>query len=106
MTAAVIAPDDAQWGAARIAYALMLHHELNGDRRGWGEKTLANFTECLDQLAGQFRLKPDSGVLPATSDEHEVYPLAAVRLWTQQFGVQIGWSLFGDGTVVPSRVTC
>lgn len=73
--------------------ALTLLHELSGDRRRWGEKTLSNFTAALDQASGQFGLAADSGVLLGLEDESDVHPLATVRLWTQQFGVQVGWSL-------------
>lgn len=73
--------------------ALTLLHELSGDRRRWGEKTLSNFTTCLDQMSAQLGLTVDSGVLLELDDESDVYPLATVRLWTQQFGVQVGWSL-------------
>jgi len=73
--------------------ALTLLHELSGDRRRWGEKTLSNWTAGLDQSVGRLGLAADAAVLLEPADESEVYSLAAVRLWTQQFGVQAGWSL-------------
>lgn len=73
--------------------ALTLLDELHDERRRWAEKTLSNCTLGLDEQIGRLNLAPDAGVLLEITDETSIYPLASVRVWTQQFGVQVGWSL-------------
>ena len=73
--------------------ALTLVHELSGERRRWAEKTLNNATNCLDGLANQLGLDETSQVRLDLPGEAVPYSFATVRLWTQQFGVQVGWSL-------------
>ena len=73
--------------------ALTLLHELSGERRRWAEKTLSNFTACFDDMAARLRLDETSPILLELPGEAAVYSCASVRLWTHQFGVQVGWSL-------------
>lgn len=78
----------------RGVIALTLLHELSGDRRLWGEKVLSNFSAGLDHFIQKFALTDDANVLLAIESEPEIFSLAAVRLWAQQFGVlQVGWAL-------------
>ena len=71
----------------------MLLHELNGDRKRWAEKTLSNYLEVLDEMANQLGLSEASQVLVEFDDESHTFSLAAVRHWSQQFPVQVGWNL-------------
>ena len=73
--------------------ALTLLDELRDDRLRWAEKTLSNLTLGLDGQVGRLGLPADVGVLLELGDESSIFPTAAVRLWTQQFGVQVGWIL-------------
>ena len=73
--------------------ALTLLNELSGERRRWGEKTLSNATALFDNMANQLRLDGTSPILLEMPGEAAVYSCASVRLWTQQFGVQVGWTL-------------
>jgi hypothetical protein len=73
--------------------ALTLIGELSGDRRRWAEKTVANFTEAFDEMARQLRLTSASRILLEFDTESHVFSYEGVREWTQQFGVQVGWSM-------------
>lgn len=73
--------------------ALTLLNELTGDRRKWGEKTLSNFTAVFDQACSHLSLAGKSRFLLEFYEESHVFTHAAVRLWTQQFAVQTGWTL-------------
>jgi hypothetical protein len=73
--------------------ALTLLHELSGERRRWAEKTLSNFTAGFDELTVQFGLSPESRILLEFDEESHVFSFRGTRLWTQQFGVQVGWSM-------------
>lgn len=77
----------------RGVIALTLLHELSGERRRWAEKTLSNFTAGFDELTGQFGLLPDSRILLEFDEESHVFSFSGARLWTQQFGVQVGWRM-------------
>ncbi|MBL0172130.1 MAG: hypothetical protein IPP90_15680 [Gemmatimonadaceae bacterium] len=94
----------------RGVVALTLLHELTGDRRRWGEKVLSNFSAGLDRFILQLGLTDDTDVLLEFEQETEVYSLAAVRMWTQQYGVlQVGWSLAplrGDARAQAQLVVC
>lgn len=94
----------------RGVVALTLLHELSGDRRRWGAKVLSNFSAGLDRLIRQLGLTNDTNVLLEFEQESEVYSLAAVRMWSQQFGVlQIGWTLStlrGDARAQTQLVVC
>lgn len=72
--------------------ALTLVDELTGDRRKWAEKTLSNFTAVFDMACTQLGLGESSRFLLEFYEESHVFSHAAVRLWTQQFAVQVGWS--------------
>jgi hypothetical protein len=72
--------------------ALTLVDELIGDRRKWAEKTLSNFTAVFDMACSQLGLTESSRFLLEFYEESHVFSHAAVRLWTQQFGVQVGWT--------------
>jgi hypothetical protein len=73
--------------------ALTLLHELSGDRRRWAEKTLTNFTAGFDDLSRQLHLSADSRILLEFDEESHAFSFAGTRLWTQQFGVQVGWNM-------------
>jgi hypothetical protein len=73
--------------------ALTLFHELSGDRRRWAEKTLSNFTTVFDELSGRFGLTSASRILLEFDEESHVFSFAGTRLWTEQFGVQVGWNM-------------
>lgn len=94
----------------RGVVALTLLDELRGERRQWGEKVLANFSGGLDHFVRQFGLTEDSDVLLEIDEDSEVYSLAAVRVWAQQFAVlQVGWTLSplrGDARAQAQLVVC
>ena len=94
----------------RGVIALTLIHELSGDRRRWGEKVLSNFSAGLDNFILRLGLTSDTNVLLEFEQESEVYSLAAVRMWTQQYGVlQVGWTispLLGDARAQAQLVVC
>jgi hypothetical protein len=94
----------------RGVVALTLLHELSGDRRRWGERVLSNFSAGLDHFIRQLGLTNDTDVLLEFEQESEIYSLAAVRIWTQQFAVlQIGWTLSplrGDARAQAQLVVC
>ncbi|HET7039770.1 MAG TPA: hypothetical protein VFH97_07770 [Gemmatimonadales bacterium] len=77
----------------RGVIAVLLLHELSGDRRRWGEKTLSNFAANLEEVGGRLGLSDRSRILVEFDEESHVFPFAAVREWTQQFPVQLGWNL-------------
>ncbi|MGH9894612.1 MAG: hypothetical protein ACREA0_22065, partial [bacterium] len=77
----------------RGTIALILLHELSGDRRRWAEKTLSNFAAGLEEIAPSLGLSPTSRILVEFDEESHVFSYAAVREWTQQFAVQVGWSI-------------
>jgi|SRR6185436_5642911 len=78
---------------SRGVVSLSLLHELSGDRRRGVEKTQSNHAEGLDAASSQLGLSPASRVLLEFDEESHVFSLAAVREWTQQFYVQVGWNL-------------
>ncbi len=77
----------------RGVIALILLHELSGDRRRWAEKTLSNFALGLEETSAELGLSPTSRVLLEFPEESHVFSFAGVREWTQQFAVQVGWSI-------------
>ena len=77
----------------RGSIALLLLHELSGDRKRWAEKTFSNYLEVLEEMTGQLGLSGASRVLVEFDDESHIFSLAAVRHWSQQFAVQVGWNL-------------
>ena len=77
----------------RAIVTLILLHELSGDRRRWAEKTLSNFAVGLEEFVPRLGLSPRSRVLCEFDDESHVFSLAGIREWTQQFAVQVGWSI-------------
>jgi hypothetical protein len=77
----------------RGSIALLLLHELSGDRRRWAEKTFSNYATGMDTMAGQLGLGPRSRVLVEFDDESHVFSFAAVREYSQQFAVHVGWNL-------------
>jgi len=79
---------------SRGLVALTLLHELSGDRRRGVEKTLSNHAEGLDHMSAQSGWSPTSRVLLEFDDEFHVFSFAAVREWTQQFGVLVGWTIW------------
>ena len=77
----------------RGSVALLLLEELSGDRRRWAEKTFGNYAAVLDDIASRLGLSPHSRILVEFDDEWEVFSFAAVREWSQQLAVQVGWNL-------------
>ncbi len=77
----------------RGSIALVLLHELSGDRRKWAEKTFSNYVACLEEVAPQLGLSPRSRILVEFDGESHVFSFAAVREFSQQFAVQVGWNL-------------
>ena len=73
--------------------ALNLLHELSGDRRRGFEHELDNCVAALDEIGPQLDLSPTSRILVEFDEESQVFSYAAVREWTQQFLVQVGWSI-------------
>ena len=73
--------------------ALMLVHELSGDRRRSAEKTITNLAAFLDENVSQLNLPETSRVLVEFDDESHVFSLAAVREWARQLAVSIGCNL-------------
>ena len=77
----------------RGVIALILLHELNGDRRRGFEHELANFAGGLEEIGPALGLSPTSRILVEFDGESHVFSFAAVREWTQRFPVQVGWSI-------------
>ena len=77
----------------RGVIALLLLHELSGERLRWAEKTLSNFGVILDEIASQLGLTPVSRILLEFDDESHVFSFGAVREWSQTFPVQVGWNI-------------
>ena len=73
--------------------ALTLLHELSGDRRRGFEHELDNSATALEEIGQQLGLSPTSRILVEFDEESHVFSFAAVREWTQQFLVQVGWSI-------------
>ena len=85
---AVLAPT-----MTRGVIALILLHELSGDRRRGLEHELDNSAAGLEEMGQQLGLSPTSRILVEFDGESHVFSLAAVREWTQQFVVPVGWSI-------------
>ncbi len=73
--------------------ALILLHELSGDRRRGFQYELDNFAAGLEEIDPQLGLAPTSRILVEFDEESHVFSFAAVREWTQRFVVQVGWSV-------------
>ncbi len=73
--------------------ALILLHELSGDRRRGFEHEAGNSAAALEEIGRQLGLSPRSRILVEFDQESHVFSFAAVREWTQQFLVQVGWSI-------------
>lgn len=72
---------------------LMLLDELNGERRAWAEKGLTNQQAGLEAIVEQLKLDTDARVVLQFDDEEHWLPLAVLRRWCAQFGVDVGWNL-------------
>jgi hypothetical protein len=72
---------------------LILLHELSGERRGGFQHELDNSAVALEELAPQLGLSAKSRILVEFDEESHVFSFAAVREWTQQFPVRVGWSM-------------
>jgi len=88
-SAALLAPT-----TIRGVIALILLHELSGDRRRWFEKAVSNFAATLAELSAQLGLSSGSRVLLEFDNESHVFSFAAVCEWSQQFPVQVAWSIW------------
>jgi len=77
----------------RGVIALILLHELSGDRRRGFEHERDNCAAGLEEIGPQLGLSPTSRILVEFDEESHVFSFAAVREWTQQFLVQVGWSI-------------
>jgi hypothetical protein len=77
----------------RGTIALTLLDELSGERRRWAEKTLNNFAAGLEETRSQLTLSPTSRILLEFDEESHVFSFAGVCDWSQQFPVQVGWSI-------------
>ena len=77
----------------RGTVALTLLNELSGERRRWAEKTLTNLTAGFDEVTAKLGLSATSRFLLAFDEESHVFSFAAVRLWTQEYAVQVGWNI-------------
>jgi hypothetical protein len=77
----------------RGGIALLLLHELTGDRRRWAEKTFSNYAAVLDELVERLGLSAQSRLLVEFDEESLVFSLAALRECSQQFAVHVGWTL-------------
>lgn len=73
--------------------ALTLLDELAGEREKWGRHSFANQRACLESITEQLKLTDDSRLLLEFDDESYVIPLAALRVWSERFGVQVRWTL-------------
>ncbi len=74
----------------RGVFTLILLNELSGDRRTSMQKELAN------QQAGLLEVAPGPDtdrVLLEFDDETHVFSMAAVRRWTQRYGLTVGWNI-------------
>ncbi|MGH9888549.1 MAG: hypothetical protein ACREBE_23655 [bacterium] len=72
---------------------LMLLDELAGERRAWAEKGLTNQQAGLESMVKQLELDTDARVVLQFDDEEHWMPLAVLRRWCAQFGVDVGWNL-------------
>lgn len=77
----------------RGTIALTLLQELSGDRRRGAEKTLSNFAVGLEETASELALTPASRILLEFDEESHVFSFASVREWSQEFAVQVGWTI-------------
>jgi hypothetical protein len=73
--------------------SLFLLDELSGERGAAARRSLANQQAGLEHLAGQLALTADSPILLEFDNEAHVVPLAVLRVWSERFAVDIGWSL-------------
>src|SRR6185436_5585787 len=65
--------------ATRGVVALTLLHELSGERKRWGEKTLSNCTTIFDEISSQLGLSSASRILLEFEGESHVFSFDAVR---------------------------
>ena len=73
--------------------SLMLLDELEGEREQWGRHSFANQQACLQSITEQLKLADDARILLEFDDESYVISLAALRVWSERFGVQVRWTL-------------
>ena len=73
--------------------ALTLLDELAGERSKWGRHSFSNQQACLQSIAEQLDLTDESRLLLEFDDESYVISLAALRVWSERFGVQVRWTL-------------
>ena len=57
------------------------------------EKEFSNAAAGLDDLTPRLQLSPASRILVDFDEESHIFSFAAVREWTQQFAVSVGWSI-------------
>lgn len=79
----------------RGTIALLLLHELTGDRRRWAEKALSNFAAGLDELAPQLGLAP--GLTHPGGGRRRVAPVLLCRC------PRVGPAIPGAGGMEPRR---
>jgi len=77
----------------RGVVALLLLHELAGERRKWADKTLSNHAAGLDQMCRQLALSDGSRFLLEFDSESHIFSIEAVRCWTQWYAVQVAWNI-------------
>jgi len=77
----------------RGVIALILLHELSGDRRRGFQHESDNQAAGVQEMGTQLGLSPTSRILVEFDDESLVFSFAAVRESVQRFVVQVGWSI-------------
>jgi hypothetical protein len=78
--------------------ALTLLGELSGERAASAGKIFTNQRAGLERMVGELGLADDARVLLEFDDETHLVSIAAMRVWSERFAVQVMWSL---GTLDP-----
>jgi len=77
----------------RAVVAVQLLSELSGDRAAAARKELTNQRENLADMLRPLGLTAESRVLLEFGEEAHAVSLAALRLWSERFAVQVGWNV-------------
>jgi hypothetical protein len=73
--------------------SMHLLDELHGDRAKGARHIFTNQRAGLDDMIRQASLSDDSRVLVDTDSERRTVSVATVKLWTDRFAIDVGWSV-------------
>jgi hypothetical protein len=73
--------------------ALTLLAELSGERATGARKIFTNQCAAVEESAQQLGATPETQVLISISGETHIVSFETVRVWSQLFAVQVGWSI-------------